>query len=187
MDITDLYLYSNNYPETNKGTFMGVFRRVVAVAAALVTAGAIGVAAEGRALADETQYEWLCSYSSSAETAPVCAYAQGSGAVIGMYPNPAPGMTNWYWEPFSQGYGTIRQANTQNCMQLNHAAGDIVIQATCSTSQSEEWEYGNAWQIRNEAYPSLCLTYNQSRQILDAVNCEANIPWFQQFYGIKGT
>jgi hypothetical protein len=84
----------------------------------------------GAASATQSSKYYLCT-----TTQQLCAYARGSGNQVKMVPKASvSGLTNWYFP--TNGYGVIQQANTTECMQLDHAAGNIVIESGCNTSAS---------------------------------------------------
>ncbi|HLK00863.1 MAG TPA: hypothetical protein VKU39_13275 [Streptosporangiaceae bacterium] len=68
------------------------------------------------------------------------------------------------------------------CMQLDHNAGNIIIVAACNGASYQKWSpellNGNIV-YRSQWDATQCLTYNQSRSILDTVTC--NGAWYQNF------
>jgi hypothetical protein len=70
----------------------------------------------------------------------LCAYAHGSEQPIAVIYEPATGSstTNWVYPRTSGASGTISQANTGLCMQINHNGGDVVREAPCSDGGTPE-------------------------------------------------
>ena len=94
-------------------------------------------------------------------------------------------MTNWY----SNSDQEIQQAGTDLCMQINHNAGNIVIEATCNGQAYQRWSFigTDAGDIMESYYgSSLCLTYNQSKAWVDVVGCNET-EWYEQWYTPQGT
>jgi hypothetical protein len=56
--------------------------------------------------------------------------------------------------------GEIKQANTNLCMQLDHADGDIVRGAPCSNDLAEQWENISTANNRTE-FVSLWVSQNE--------------------------
>jgi hypothetical protein len=90
---------------------------------------------------------------------------------------PKASTTNWVYTDVNRGYGQIRQAGTQLCMQLDSAAGNVVIESGCNKSATyQEWAFLSTaqfgWQFLSKWHPSgqpgaqLCLTYNQDQKNL---------------------
>lgn len=69
------------------------------------------------------------------------------------------------------------------CMQLDHDAGNTVIYATCNGASYQKWDGFSAGPglegFISEWDTSLCLTYNESQNYLDAVTCDGQ--WYQAF------
>jgi hypothetical protein len=116
-------------------------------------AGSAGAASA--ATPASSTYRFLCTYINNS----LCAIAAGSGNYVQMEgaTEPPHNTTNWYY-PTGTGYTTIRQANTQLCMQLDHDASNRVIEATCNTASYQEWDLTSNSEFRSEWDTSLCLT-----------------------------
>jgi hypothetical protein len=68
------------------------------------------------------------------------------------------------------------------CMQLDHAAGNTVILATCNGASYQSWEAvaaSGGVAFVSEWAANQCLTYNQDYAELDTVSC--NGAWYQSF------
>lgn len=156
-------------------------RRLAMAAAALTTAAAIGVISPGRASAAS----WYHMCVENPAGAYYCAYAQGSGYVVGMY-QPYAGetdMTNWY----VNGNGEIQQANTDLCMEINHDGGNVIREAPCEAVPYQQWTdwyngrnwFESAWVYGGANYN---LTYNQDNSDLDVIPFNPQgIPWYELF------
>jgi hypothetical protein len=106
----------------------------------------------------------------------VCARGRGSQAIE--MTQPVNGVSAWF---YGSGYGEIQEDGTDLCMQLDHAAGNIVIEATCSGPSFQLWEILSTNQIRSDWDKSLCLQYdNAAGNILVAGTCVNT--WYEQFY-----
>jgi hypothetical protein len=168
---------------------------VLAVAATGVLSAATGVLSARPASAAPasaaTYYEtWMC-VDNSAVTELDCAWANGVGQPVGMYPETA-NTTNWA-QPGST-WGEIWQAGTNRCMQLNHNAGNEIQEETCTGATAQEFKSyyysSNTYVYISKYAPTtyLCLAYNESHQILDMVTCPyhngafapAYAPWYER-------
>lgn len=163
---------------------MKLGRIAAGAAASIIAAAAIGVGGTGTASA-ATQFAYLCILDQSANT--ICAYGHGPNA-IGMIPETG-STTNWYY-PGIGGSGTIQQVNTHLCMQLDHNAGNIVIEAACNPNATyQQWtnfaDLNTPMTFISVWDPSLCLTYEQSGKILKVGGC-SNLSedpiWYQAFF-----
>jgi hypothetical protein len=161
---------------------MILLRRYAVVAASMVIVVAIGVTGAGKASASESPtYAYLCVQQSSTSLE-YCALAQGSNAVD-MTPLDLSYLTNWYYP--TSGYGEISQANTNECMQLDNADGNIVREATCIGDAAEEWEpFGSYGQWRSKWDASLCLTFDLDAENLDAGGCGVGYTWYQDIFPV---
>ena len=115
-------------------------RRTSAMAAAGVMAlGALfGISSAGSAVAAAAPYSHLCV---DRDGESLCAWANGSEQPVGVLYEPSTGTstTNWVY-PTSVGGsgGTISQADTTLCMQIDHDGGDVVREAPCSDGGTPE-------------------------------------------------
>ena len=111
--------------------------RTPAVAAAGVMAlGALfGISSAGPAAA--ASYTHLC-VDRNGES--LCAWANGSEQPVGVLYEPSTGSstTNWVYPTHNGASGTISQADTSLCMQINHDGGDVVREAPCSAGGTPE-------------------------------------------------
>lgn len=154
--------------------------RTMAILAATGIAAATAVIGADTASAATSQP--LCVNAS-----PVCAGGEGASNSVGMSWTSSP--EDWLYNLAGVTPGTIQQAGTTLCMQLDHNAGNIVIEAACNPSASyQKWQRainGNTgiWEIYSEWNTSLCLTYNESKGILDTVTC--NGAWYQAFGSVS--
>lgn len=189
-------------------TFSATFGRFAVVGASVIVSVAIGVATAGMASASNTTSN-LCvpdgiAVGSVAQEA--CAYAQGPKAVRMLPVPPTTSITNWYYP--TGGYAQIRQAGTGLCLQLDHDAGNTVIEAACVTTASkpsyQEWEpipmsveegsvfvydFRSGWEATSA---DLCLSYDEAAPgkgttsqhgTLDVTKC-SSVPgelWYQNF------
>jgi hypothetical protein len=154
------------------------FSRTMAVMAASVIAAATGIVGAGAASAASPQA--FCVNGSS-----VCAVGEGASSAVFMFASGSP--TAWLFNNQTHPPAQIQQAGADLCLQLDHSAGNIVIEATCNRASYQTWQAApiitNA-PINGIAYVSewdtnLCLTYNADEEILDAVNCDG--AWYQAF------
>ena len=145
---------------------------VVAVASAIVAAtGVIGVGTASAATPRE-----FCVNNSL-----ICAFPEGGNAVAMLQTNKLDPL--WLYNGVNHP-GQIQQAATGLCMQLDHNAGNIIIEAACNKASYQEWNpyllagsvvYASVWD------GSQCLTYNQDLSRLDTVDCTG--AWYQNFPG----
>jgi hypothetical protein len=80
--------------------------------------------------------------------------------------------------------GQIQEAGTSSCMQLDHDAGNLVIEARCNGASYQKWTAflapnGVDWMFYSMWDMNQCLTYNEDHQYLDTVAC--NGAWYQSF------
>src|ERR1700743_3420402 len=105
--------------------------RIAAVAVGVLALGAVLTAGPASA----ASFTHLCIDSPSV----ACAQAEGSGAQVQMQA-PFSSTTNWVYPTVDNGVaGTIKQANTNLCMQLDAADGLIVREAACNGDMAENW------------------------------------------------
>jgi hypothetical protein len=157
--------------------------RIAAASAAVVMAAAatIGIVRVGPASA-AYEYGPLCVATDDF----ICAVGNGSSAVH-MWPDPA--ATNWY-ESYEWNSPTeLQQANTSQCMQVDHDAGNIVIEATCTGASYQTWKIGynsnfGGYTFTSEWDPAECLTYNADGSDLVIGGCGND--WYQAFTDTEG-
>ena len=155
--------------------------RIAVLAAATVLATASSVGAIGVGTASAQSYTYLCINNPAGVT--YCAVADGSSAVK-METEKVGTTTNWYW-PAYETPGTIEQADTTKCMQVDADGGDIVIEAACNTEPYQEWynlgpdPYGDM-QFQSEWNPNECLTYDADGAELKVGGCGPD--WYQGFF-----
>jgi hypothetical protein len=117
-----------------KRVLTSTVRRCAAVGPSVIAAAAVGVAAAGPASAatQSAKPANLCVDVPIVHGLSVdgCAYAQGPNRVLIQGLSGTKGMTNWFYP--TSGFGQIRQADTDLCMQEDAAAGNVVIEATCA-------------------------------------------------------
>jgi Ricin-type beta-trefoil lectin domain-like len=169
---------------------MGLFRRVVALAASTVTAVAVvGVVGTATASASTVEPDWLCVYTPPTNNVPqaqICAYAQGSNPIAMTSPDST--TTNWYFP--AGGHGEIYQANTNNCMQVDAGDAYKVIEAQCNGANYQEWNVDDDtgdtlyWVFQSAYAPAECLSYNRDAADLYIGGCDGSTDWYQQFYPI---
>jgi len=164
-------------------------KSLLLIVSSVLAVAAMGVLSAGPASATESSGDTSMCVDNFAVGEFDCAWANGVGQPVGMYPLTG-NTTNWYI-PVS-GWGEIRQAGTNRCMQLNHSAGDVIQEETCSGASYQMFKryyFSTATYIYiSEWAPYLCLTYNQSHQILDMVTCPYHngvfapgyAPWYQR-------
>lgn len=107
-----------------------------------------------------------------------CAVPNGSQAVRMVF-NPG---VDWSWNVLNHPPAQIQLTGTSTCLQLDHQAGNIVIAARCNGATYQKWQtgWGGGGYVFSSAWdPSQCLTWNESKAILDTVNCTG--AWYQQF------
>jgi hypothetical protein len=177
---------------------MSFVRRFAALGASLMAAAAIGVMGAGTASASTTAAHLCVEFGGYDITD--CAYAQGPKRTLMSPLQTTKSMTNWYYP--TSGYGQFRQANTDVCMQLDAADGNIVIEATCRKASGttkvpayQLWEPvatsdKGGFEYRSEWNTTVCLTRDVSKFgsmttiYLDDRGCSpAGSPnWPQVFY-----
>jgi hypothetical protein len=163
------------------------FRKLVVLGSGTVVVAALTVSGAGPASASNVANP-LCVFLPGGATINYntfsCAYPVGAGGEVQMDTDFGYAYT-WYY-PVS-GYGQIRQNGTDLCMQLDHIDSNRIIEATCDPSgpNYQEWLPVTTGSLSAVYYskwdPSLCLTYNESASLLDAVTCNPG-NWYQQFY-----
>lgn len=148
---------------------------VAAVVAGLIAAAA-GLAGAGPASAASPQD--LCVVNTN-----VCALIEGAQDNIWML---STGYASWLYNgPNHPGQIQLDGGldGVSICMQLDHNAGNTVIYATCNGANYQKWAGFSAGTglegFRSEWDTSLCLTYNESQNYLDAVACDGK--WYQEF------
>jgi hypothetical protein len=153
-------------------------KRISSVVAAGMLA-IVGIGLSGPAKASETSYTNLCVSDNGSY---VCAYSQGAGIQILMISKATTGIntTNWYW-PDTNTTDEIREADTTLCMQLDHDAGNIVIEAACNGAPYQYWHLTSSGEFISAWDASQCLTYNKDHTSLDTVTC--NGAWYQSWWG----
>jgi hypothetical protein len=178
---------------------MTAFRRIAAVGASAIATVVLAAASASAATVSSKPVN-LC-VSDNTDHVQVCAYAVASGVVKVLPVPPTKGMTNWYYP--TSGFTTIKQANTNRCLQVDHDAVNEVIQATCATAPYQQWkpvvlvngqvEFQSKWV--DPAHPSvaLCLTYDNTsakgtasqKGILKVQQCKSfsigSAAWYQLF------
>ncbi len=150
-------------------------RTSTAAAAGVLALGALfGISSAGPAVA--ASYTHLC-VDRNGES--LCAYAKGSEQPVEVIYEPSTGSstTNWVYPNRNGSSGTISQANTSRCMQINHSGGDVVREAPCSDGGTPEtWinksvngrtEFLSAWA---DAYygDQECLTWVDNSAVSEA-------------------
>lgn len=106
-----------------------------AVAAGVMALSALtGLAAAAPASAATWTYLCVNNPDSGAQ----CIYSNGVGDYPVMDP-PASDMTNWTYPNANADIGEIKQANVDLCLQVNAAAGGLVIGAKCINDSAEQW------------------------------------------------
>ena len=149
----------------------------MAVVVAGVTAAATVVIGAGAASAATPQM--LCVYQTD-----FCASVPGSPA-IKMIVSESP--FDWLYNGPDHGPGQIQLSLPFDvCMQLDHAAGNIVIGAKCNGASYQSWQaiaiagtFPESFEFQSQWDKSQCLTYNQDKAWLDTVACKA--AWYQTF------
>lgn len=117
---------------------------VTAAAGVLTLSALIGITGASAASAESSTYHHLCVANGSES---ICADADGLGNPIAMLwsGDPSKSETNWYFPSPAGDVDLIKQANTSNCMQLEHQDSggnvvDIVRLAPCQPGEAaEEW------------------------------------------------
>jgi hypothetical protein len=112
-----------------------------ALAAGIVALSALtGLA--GAAPASAATWTYLCvtAPDSAPEPGTQCIYSNGVGDYPVMTaPDSVSDMTNWTYPNANADIGDIKQANTNLCLQVNAAAGGLVIGAECVNDSAEQW------------------------------------------------
>jgi hypothetical protein len=155
--------------------------RSIAIMAAGVMAAAIGVVSAPAASAATPDF-FCVDYTQA------CAVPEASGPVkMGDYLAP---VHTWLYNGPGHGPTQIQQNGADLCMQLDHAAGNLVIEAKCNGASYQKWQAkyiivsanpaNDGDEYMSEWDSSLCLTYNESKAYLDAVTCQGNA-WYQAF------
>ena len=153
--------------------------------------GAAGVAGAGTASASTAHRGTFCT-AITAGSAGFCAIAEGASQPVRMLQDPQQNSSPTTWAyPIQGGYQQILNGNLSLleplCMQLDHAKSNEVIEAKCNGASYQKWQGASVVEngkIVSASYVSqwnknLCLTYNESKEILDAVTC--NSAWYQVF------
>lgn len=149
-------------------------KRAIAVAAAGTIAAAVAVIGADTASAATPRPFCVGGYNA-------CAIAEGSNPVF--MPYGAIHVTSWLYNGVGHN-GQIQENGTGLCMQLNHNAGNLVIEAACNGASYQQWDpyylngsivYASEWDY------SQCLTYNRDNRWLDTVPCTG--AWYQNFPG----
>jgi hypothetical protein len=147
--------------------------RVIAAAAAIAIAAATAVIGADPAAAATPRN--FCVDSQF-----ICADYTGEYAQVAMEGN-----LNYTWLFNGLDHpGQIQLAtNLALCMQLDHAAGNLVIVAPCNGASYQGWSAqvinGANIVYRSQWDPTQCLTYNRDHARLDTVTC--NGAWYQNF------
>jgi hypothetical protein len=157
-------------------------RRFLAVVAGVIAAAAFGVTGAGAASA-ATAYRGACVQQSSPGIE-ACAIAEGSQRQVQMQVLGIQATTNWYF-PIST-RGEFKQANTDLCLQVDHAAGNVVIEATCTGASYQKWDADANGGFKSEWDPkaNLCLTYNEKKGSLVVGGCSKSPVWYQDFFEV---
>ena len=126
------------------------------LALSLIAGGAVSAGAASAATPASSTYRYLCTATGDPD---LCAIAHGSGNYVEMQGDTEPptNTTNWYY-PTGTAYTTIRQADTQLCMQLDHVDSNRVIESACNTESYQEWDLTSNSEFRSKWDTSLCLT-----------------------------
>lgn len=148
----------------------------------------IGVIHPGAALASSESF--LCTENTDGSASYVCAYANGSGALIAMRTTENVSMTHWTYPDAGAPDAEIQQAGTSGaglCMEVDASAADQVIEAACNDSSQQNWEneYVDATArtiFRSAWNTSLCLGYDQATEGLHVTSCGDAENWYQQFF-----
>jgi hypothetical protein len=151
-------------------------RRTTAAVVAGLMAAATGLVGAGPASAASPQDLCVSGHNE-------CALIEGAQANIWML---STGYASWLYNvPGHPGQIQLDGGldGVSICMQLDHDAGNTVIYATCNGANYQKWDgfsagtglegFISAWDT------SLCLTYNESKNYLDAVTCDGQ--WYQAF------
>jgi hypothetical protein len=151
--------------------------RTIAITAASVMAAALGFIGAGAASAATAEPFCVARVD-------VCANARGSNPVAMLI---GQGVTGYWYADETHGPAQIQQAHVDLCLQLDHAKSNEVIEAKCNGASYQKWQGASVvenGEIVSASYVSqwnknLCLTYNESKEILDAVTCDS--AWYQVF------
>jgi hypothetical protein len=116
-----------------------------------------------------------------------CAQPNGSSPVaMPTETQPFEPEFDWDWWLYNglNHTGQIQESDTSLCMQLDHNAGNTVIEATCNGASYQKWTAflapnGYSWMFYSMWDMNQCLTYNASHHYLDTVAC--NGAWYQSF------
>ena len=143
----------------------------------LVAAGVmvVGTAITGAGSAAAATPEQLCIASED----DICATPNGSYPVL--MNNYSFSFTDWLYNGPNHP-GQIQVNGQDLCMQLDHAAGNTVILATCNGASYQKWAAFYApggWAFYSEWDTTQCLTYNRDYTELDTVTCDG--AWYQSF------
>jgi hypothetical protein len=135
---------------------------ISAIAAGVLALSAL-TGATGAAPASAASWTHLCT-----PDPPACAISEGSNNFIGMEAETSDqpvSITNWTYPATNGAVGTIQQANTDLCMQVDASAGDEIRGAACVSDQAEEWinvstggrtAFESVWALDN-GQGNLCL------------------------------
>ncbi|HEV3380670.1 MAG TPA: hypothetical protein VG142_06790 [Trebonia sp.] len=166
--------------------------RITALAASgtMLVGALAGVGVIGSGTASAASESFLCTDSAADGGSPVCAYANGSGALIAMRTTANVSMTHWIYPGAGEPAAEIEQAGTAGaglCMEVDSSAADEVIEATCNDASYQTWEneYVDATSrtiFRSEWNTSLCLGYDEGTLGLHVTACGNDENWYQQFF-----
>jgi hypothetical protein len=108
------------------------------IAAGILALGAL-TGATAAAPASAASWTHLCIDNLATHTIVACAQSEGVGYDIGHSLPSNSSLTNWTYPSTNGAVGTIQQANTDLCMQVDWAAGGVVVGAACVDDQAEYW------------------------------------------------
>ncbi len=166
---------------------MKLRRLIILASAALISSSFAVVGNASLAHADEfPYYTHLCIDDTTNYADPShCILANGSGNELQVVRLQTSYTTNW----FSPGtVGFFKQANTDLCMQVDHNAGNVVIETKCLTTESYQlwttvtstdsngyfiYRYETNWD------KALCLSYDSDGQTFTVTSCGNH--WYQWF------
>jgi hypothetical protein len=165
--------------------------RMSTIAAACVMAVGTLIGVVGAGTASASGDSPLCTAEANGSQYSVCAYGDGSNPVEMNLPLST--TTNWIYPNVSGTHTPIKQVGTDLCMQLDHNAGNVVIEATCNGASYQDWKnqyvsgtrstmFFSEWNINTSP---LCLSYDiDGGNILAADPCtfDTTDAWYQQFY-----
>ena len=148
--------------------------RTIAITAASMMAAALGFIGAGAASAATAEPFCVARVN-------VCANARGSSPVAMLI---GQGVTGYWYNDETHGRGSSRPTSTCACTgtrRERHHRGQI------NGASYQKWQGASVvenGEIVSASYVSqwdknLCLTYNESKEILDAVTC--NSAWYQVF------